>query len=87
MPAKNDLETCIYFLEEFGVFLPQTRTMQKQNLGEERQRKNVLQIYSIFRKIYTYICDSILDGDLYDIKGQSSIKRCGTVGRWKEYKK
>lgn len=48
MPAKNDLETWIYFLEEFGVFLPQTRTTQKQNLGKERQRKNGLQICSIF---------------------------------------
>lgn len=57
MPAENDLETWIYFLEEFGVFLPQTRTTQKQNLGKERQRKkwlaNMLYIWII---IYIYMC-------------------------------
>lgn len=54
MPAKNDLETCIYFLEEFGVFLPQTRTMQKQNLGEERQRKMSYK-YALYLDKYIHI--------------------------------
>lgn len=55
MPAKNDLETWIYFLEEFGVFLPQTRTTQKQNLGKERQRKKMACKYALYLDNYIHI--------------------------------